>query len=282
MGQDATSVTYQIERMFNDGAWVAVTPVGRTFTDVNVAYGSTYKYRVRAMNARLNGPWTVVMEALTEPPQPQMPRSLNVDPTAANTVELEWLAPIDETDPRLWRTQADFDILGDASRNLQYQIERQIGTTGSWTPIAKPYHQYGETIADHRTQGYTDSEAPAGNVSYRVAALVSNCNISAFSQKDAVPVVAAPLTLGTPASVTATSPAAGAITVSYIAGVNATGHLIILAQGSTLVDFSVSLDGSDASFSNVAAGNYVAIVVSFRRTDGTLEFKSSRYTVTVN
>ena len=91
---------------------------------------------------------------------------------------------------------------------------------------------------------------------------------------DAVPVVAAPLTLGIPASVTATSPAAGAITVSYTAGVNATGHLIILAQGSTLVDFSVSIDGSDASFSDVAAGNYTAIVVSFRRVGGTLEFKS--------
>ena len=281
VGQDATSVTYQVQRMVNDGAWVDVTPVGRTFTDVNVAYESIYKYRVRAMNARLNGPWTVVIEALEEPDKPQMPRSLNVDPTAANTVELEWLAPIDETKP-LWRTQADFDIPGDASKNLQYQIERQVGTDGSWIPIATPFHQYGETIADHRTQGYTDSKAPAGNVSYRVAALVSTCNISAFSQKDAVPVVAAPLTLGIPASVTATSPAAGAITVSYTAGVNATGHLIILAQGSTLVDFSVKIDGSDASFSDVAAGNYTAIVVSFRRVGGTLEFKSDRSTVTVN
>ena len=39
------------------------------------------------------------------------------------------------------------------------------------------------------------------------------------------------ITLGTPASVTATSRAAGAITVSYIAGVNATGHLIIAGPG---------------------------------------------------
>ena len=283
VGEDATSVTYQVQRMVNNGAWFAVTPLGTSYTDTAIAYGGTYKYRVRAMNgARVTGPWAMVMEALTEPPQPQMPRSLNVDPTAANRVELEWLAPIDDTDPRLWRTQADFDMPGDASKNLQYQIERQIGTTGSWSVIATPYHQYGETIADHRTQGYTDIEAPAGDVSYRVAALVSNCNISAFSQKDAVSVVAAPLTLGTPASVTATSRAAGAITVSYTAGLNATGHLIILAQGSTLVDFDVSIDGSDASFSNVAAGTYTAFVVSFWRMGGTLEFEHSRSTVTVN
>ena len=283
VGEDATSVTYQVQRMVNNGAWFAVTPLGTSYTDTAIAYGDTYKYRVRAMNgARVTGPWAMVMEALTEPPQPQMPRSLNVDPTTANRVELEWLAPIDDTDPRLWRTQADFDMPGDASKNLQYQIERQIGTTGSWSVIATPYHQYGETMADHRTQGYTDSDAPAGNVSYRVAALVSNCNISAFSQKDAVSVVAAPLTLGTPASVTATSRAAGAITVSYTAGVNATAHLIILAQGTSLVDFAVKMDGSDASFSNVAAGDYTVFVVSFRRMGGALEKEHSRDTVTVN
>ena len=95
-------------------------------------------------------------------------------------------------------------------------------------------------------------------------------------------VTAAPLTLGSPGAVTATSGAAGAITVSYTTGVNATGHLIILAQGSTLVDFDVSIAGSDASFSNVAAGDYTVIVVSFWRMGGTLEFEHSRSTVTVN
>ena len=182
----------------------------------------------------------------------------------------------------LWRTQADFDLLGDPSGNLQYQIERQVGVTGSWTVIAKPYHQYGEAMADHRTQGYTDNDAPAGNVNYRVAALVNDCNKSAYSQKDGIPVTDAPTTLGTPANVAATSGSAGAITVSYTAAAAAAGHLIILAQGSTLVDFDISIDGSDASFSNVAAGSYTAIVVSFRRSNGNLEFMHSRDTVTVN
>ena len=65
VGQDATSVTYQVERMVNNGPWAPVTPVGRTYTDATWTYeGSTYKYRVRAMNgAGLNGPWTVVIES---------------------------------------------------------------------------------------------------------------------------------------------------------------------------------------------------------------------------
>ena len=283
VGEDAAPGNYQVQRMVNDGRWASVTPDGRTYPDSNVDYDNTYKYRVRAMNSHgLYGPWAMVMEDLTEPPEPQTPRSLNVDPIAANTVELEWLAPLDTATPLLWRTQADFNHPGDGSRNLQYVIERQVGTTGSWDKIAKLYHQYGESLRDHRTQGYTDNTAPAGNVNYRVAALVNNCNPSAYSQKDEIVVMAAPLTLGAPSAVAATSGSAGAITVSYTAGANASGHLIILAQGTTLVDFAVKIDGSDASFSNVAAGDYRAIVVSFRRMDGTLESKHDLDTVTVN
>ena len=285
VGDAATIDRYEVQyRESGRGSWMDLAYRGtRADVSTDLSYDKTYEFRVRATNnIGLSGPWASKRIDLENPGRPQIPRSLNVDPIAANTVELEWLAPIDDATPPLWRTQADFDLSTDASRNLRYQIERQRGATGSWTIIAKPYHQYGESLSDHRTQGYTDNTAPAGNVNYRVAALVNNCNESDYSQKDEIVVTAAPLTLGTPASVTATSRAAGAITVSYIAGVNATGHLIILAQGSTLVDFDVRIDGSDASFSNVAAGNYTAIVVSFRRVGGTLEFESSRSTVTVN
>ena len=283
VGDAATIDHYEVQYR-ERGSWMDLVPRGRRAdVSTDLSYDKTYEFRVRATNnIGLFGPWASKMIELEDPGRPQIPRSLNVDPIAANTVELEWLAPIDDATPPLWRTQADFDLSTDASRNLQYQIERQLGATGSWAVIAKPYHQYGESLSDHRTQGYTDYTAPAGNVNYRVAALVNDCNESDYSQKDEIVVAAAVLTLGTPASVTATSRAAGAITVSYIAGVNATGHLIILAQGSTLVDFDVRIDGSDASFSNVAAGNYTAIVVSFRRMGGILEFKHSPDTVTVN
>jgi hypothetical protein len=293
VGEDATSVAYQVERMENNGPWAPVTPIGRTYTDRDVDYGNTYKYRVRAMNgAGLAGPWTMVMETLTKPARPLRPGSPvakhETDASGNSIIALNWDAP-DDTGTNLWRSLADIGGMN-KSKSLSYRVERRIGD-GAWVILAREQaHQYipGETPAEainhFHKQKFVDSDTNAiraANVAYRVAARVYACNQSEWISVDEVEGTAQ-LTLGTPASVTATSRAAGAITVSYIAGVNATGHLIILAQGSTLVDFDVSIDGSDASFSNVAAGNYTAIVVSFRRMGGTLEFEHSRSTVTVN
>jgi hypothetical protein len=293
VGEDATSVAYQVERMENNGPWAPVTPIGRTYTDRDVDYGNTYKYRVRAMNgAGLAGPWTMVMETLTKPARPLRPGSPvakhETDASGNSIIALNWDAP-DDTGTNLWRSLADIGGMN-KSKSLSYRVERRIGD-GAWVILAREQaHQYipGETPAEainhFHKQKFVDSDTNAiraANVAYRVAARVYACNQSEWISVDEVEGTAQ-LTLGTPASVTATSRAAGAITVSYIAGVNATGHLIILAQGSTLVDFDVSIDGSDASFSNVAAGNYTAIVVSFRRMGGILEFNHSPDTVTVN
>ena len=155
VGDAATIDRYEVQyRESGRGSWMNLAPRGtRADVSTDLSYDKTYEFRVRATNnIGLSGPWASKMIELEDPGRPQIPRSLNVDPTAANTVELEWLAPIDDTDSPLWRTQADFDIPGDASGNLRYQIERQVGATGSWAIIAKPYHQYGESLSDHRTQ----------------------------------------------------------------------------------------------------------------------------------
>ena len=302
VGTDATSVTYQVQRMVNNGPWATVEHTDMMYTDSDVEYAeegmphNVYKYRVRAMNgmrgAGLNGPWTMVTETLTEPERPLRPGSPvakhETDASGSPIIALNWDAP-DDTGTDLWRSLEDIGGMN-KSESLSYRVERRIGE-GIWVILAREQaHQYipGETPAEainhFHKQKFVDRDINAiraTNVAYRVAARVYACNASEWISVDEVEGMPQ-LTLGTPASVTATSRAAGAITVSYTAGVNATGHLIILAQGSTLVDFDVSIDGSDASFSNVAAGNYTAIVVSFRRMDGTLEFKHSRSTVTVN
>ena len=302
VGTDATSVTYQVQRMVNNGPWATVAHTDMMYTDRDVGYAeegmphNVYKYRVRAMNgmrgAGLNGPWTMVTETLTEPDRPLRPGSPvakhETDATANSIIALNWDAP-DDTGTDLWRSLADIGGMN-KSESLSYRVERRIGE-GAWVILAREQaHQYipGETPAEainhFHKQKFVDRDINAiraSNVAYRVAARVYACNQSEWISVDEVEGTPQ-LTLGTPASVTATSRAAGAITVSYTAGINATGHLIILAQGSTLVDFDVSIDGSDASFSNVAAGNYTAIVVSFRRMGGILEFKHSPDTVTVN
>ena len=302
VGTDARSVTYQVQRMVNNGPWATVAHTDMMYIDRDVEYAeagmphNVYKYRVRAMNgmrgAGLYGPWTMVTETLTEPDRPLRPGSPvakhETDASGNSIIALNWDAP-DDTGTDLWRSLADIGGMN-KSKSLSYRVERRIGD-GAWVILAREQaHQYipGETPAEainhFHKQKFVDSDTNAiraANVAYRVAATVYACNQSEWISVDEVEGTPQ-LTLGTPASVTATSRAAGAITVSYTAGLNATGHLIILVQGSTLVDFDVSIDGSDASFSNVAAGDYTAIVVSFRRMGGTLEFEHSRSTVTVN
>ena len=236
VGQDATSVTYQVQRMVGQGSWATVAHAGTTYIDSNVSYGSTYKYRVRAMNeAGLYGPWAMIDESLMEPAQPQMPRSLNVDPVNG-TVELQWDAPVD-TDG-LWRTQADFNRSGDESGNLQYVVERKVGN-GGWSRIATLKHKYADNFEDTLTQAYTDPNPPVGSVSYRVAALVNDCNISPYNQKDPVTVVAQPLGPATGLSASAGA-TAGTVELTWTAGISSTRHYLagIKVSDWTAGDFS--------------------------------------------
>ena len=238
VGEDATSVTYQVLRMVNNGAWASVTHVGNTYTDSSVMYGNTYKYVVRAMNgAGLYGPWTRVMEELTRPAEPRMPRSLNVDPVGG-TVELQWDPPVD--DASLWRTQADFELPGNESSSLQYIIDRKVGA-GNWQRIATRYHEYADNYEDTLTQAFTDETPPVGLVSYRVAALVHGCNPSPFNQKDPVDVVQQPLgsATGLSAMVGAT---AGTVQLTWTAGTSSTRHWLAGIKSS---------DWAAGNFSNV-------------------------------
>ena len=189
VGEDATGVTYKVERMVDDGAWAMVAHTGTMYMDTDVDYGHVYKYRVRAMNgAYLYSPWTMYTVDLTEePPAPNPPRSLNVDPVG-NTVELQWDPPVDDATPLLWRTQMDFDRTGNASGALDYVIERNANDEG-WMEIHTQDHLYADNFADTLTQGYTDASPPLGSVSYRVAALVDSCNRSPYNQKDPVDVI---------------------------------------------------------------------------------------------
>lgn len=189
VGKDATEVTYMLERMVGNGAWAMVAHTGTMYTDTNVEYGQIYKYRARAMNgAHLYGPWaTATVDLTDEPPAPNAPRSLNVDPVG-NTVELQWDPPVDNATPLLWRTQADFDLATNASGALDYVIERRLGD-GMWQEILTQDHLYAENFDDTLTQGYTDPAPPLGSVSYRVAALVDECNQSPYNQKDPVDVI---------------------------------------------------------------------------------------------
>ncbi len=200
VGKPATSVIYKVERMVGTGAWAMVAHTDTMYMDTNVAYGNTYKYRVRAMNgARLYGPWMMVSETLTEPPAPQAPRSLRVNLEEDQlTFELQWSAPPDPDG--LWRTSTDFnaaDAAGDyLSDKLQYVVQRKIND-GEWSTISTQPHQYSSdglstTFEQEHIHEPTDISAIRGaTVRFRVSALVDDCNKSNWNQADEVEVPAA-------------------------------------------------------------------------------------------
>ena len=73
------------------------------------------------------------------------------------------------------------------------------------------------------------------------------------------------------------------IIVNWTPGENATGHLIVVAQGTTLVGFQVATGtGTNATFSDLGVGEYRVIVIAFRGTGSTLDYKFASDNATVN
>ena len=270
VGEDATSVTYQVERMVNNGPWTSVTADGTTYTDSNVDYDSTYKYRVRAMNVvGLVGPWSMVTEVLTEPDQPLQPTGLVVQATGPNTVELEWQAPEDSDTNPLWRTMKDFDdAVDDDSSRLTYVIERQVlnlqgEIVEDWNDVRTQAHKYADEFEDNRTQAWEDEDAPAGLVNYRVSAWVDNCNRSPAHQKNAVEVTAP--TAAFAGSVEATS-ASGAVSITWNPADNATSQVVIAVNPADDTDFCLAVKGSSDdthTCTGLTSGtSYVVLVIA--------------------
>ena len=236
--QPGTAVikSYMVERKVGNGPWMTVASnlpaTARSWDDdEGLTYGMTYHYRVRATNnADLTGPAGMGMVTLIEPPAPLRPSSLVVNlEQDHNRFELQWDPPGDTTDPKLWRTEADFNasMANDyRSLALSYLVERQVGD-GAWMSIIQPNddpeddfedyvvpthvhrvtlpngktqyalrHEYSrEGLMTVRTQEHRDPAIARGeaaqDVKYRVSALVKSCNHSPWNQADEVELPAA-------------------------------------------------------------------------------------------
>ncbi len=279
----AVITAYIIERKVDDGEWEIlasdVTEMSYVDDDKDLAYGTTYHYRVRAMNnADLTGPAGNKTLTLSEPDRPKRPSSLvvNLEQGEAD-FELQWDPPEDTSDPKLWRTQKDFDDAKERddfrSHNLSYLVQRQIDD-GSWKSVLKPTedlkkstdllevtppggvkqyalrHLYSrEGLSTVLTQEHLDPAISRGtqaqDVRYRVSALVNACNPSPWNQADEVeiPAAAAP---GMPTGLTPTPMGPNRIDLTWTAPANNGGSPI------TGYTFEYSTDGG-ATWSDPAA-----------------------------
>ena len=193
VGEDATSVTYHVQRMVNDGSWADVTASGMSYTDTNVAYDNTYKYRVRAMNvAGLYSPWTMVSDMLVVPPGVNAPSNLRATLNEDGEVVLQWTAPQGGNQEWFVGDDSDTDVNnGDLSERLSYRIERVDDNDGT-TMFSYEHedgsvehdevhrkHQYGPRSFDTpritHEQTLTDPTPYDGEATYVVTALVNAC-----------------------------------------------------------------------------------------------------------
>ena len=188
-GKKATSVTYQVQRMVNNGPWTSVAPVGMTYPDNQVAYPATendppnvYKYRVRAKNeANLYGPWTMVERKLVQPEGVNAPHNLRATLDEKGEVTLQWTAPVGGNQSWFTGDMTDATVgNGDLSKRLSYRIERvDAANMDTDFGMHDQYHQYGPRSFDdpriRHEQDYTDTEPYDGQATYVVTAFVDGC-----------------------------------------------------------------------------------------------------------
>ena len=182
VGEDATSVTYMVERMVGTGGWTMVTHTGTMYMDTDVEYGETYKYRVRAMNdQKLYGPWTMIEHSLVQPDGVNAPHNLRATLNENGEVTLQWTAPVGGNQSWFNGDMADPDVgNGDLSERLSYRIER-VDADNVDTDFGQreQFHEYGPRSFDEprirQEQDYTDMDPYDGEATYVVTAFVDGC-----------------------------------------------------------------------------------------------------------
>ena len=263
---------YRVERRVgadDTGDWVVIAPEVRTLSYVdraNLAYGSTYTYRVTARNnvPLYSEPAVGRSVTLVRPETPAAPTSLvagvrtqqpapgSSDPPSV-VVVLQWDAPVGD-----WRNAQDIGP-NDESRRLSYRIERKRADEERWTTLVDVLpHKYSEDgIGTTLTQEYTDLTPPTdareeiASVDYRVAAQYDRCVQSGWNQADEVQVNIFSQPLGAPSNLSAAA-GNGSVSLSWSRGANSDRHWIAYIKQS---DWDAGNTGSGNVFFVRASGN---------------------------
>jgi len=142
-GSDITG--YELE-IWSSGRWVDETTLGNvlTYTDMSLAAGTKYYYRVRAINGQGAGLWSATKAGTTTAGSPDAP-VLTATPAGMTAVRLTWTVPNDNGTPitsyvlQRWDSTADpaawgtANLLGDTAadtiRTLFVDSGRMPGVT---------------------------------------------------------------------------------------------------------------------------------------------------------
>ena len=274
VGEAATGVTYYVQRMVNKGAWTDVTSDGMSFTDMDVAYGNTYKYRVRAMNGvGLLGPWLMVTEMLEVPPGVNAPSNVRATLNEDGEVILQWTAP--KGGNQEWFDDDDMDTNvgnGDLSPSLSYRVERVDAQNNDTDNFGMPtqMHQYGPRSFDTpritHEQTRPDPDPYDGEATYVVTALVNDCLPSEGNSVTLDTQISAP---GMPGNVSATA-SGNMITVSWTAP----------SDAGSVGDREASITGYNVMRSTTSGSGFETVASSHSGTsytDSGLDYGTTHY-----
>lgn len=241
---DNVAVTgYRVERCAGSGCGTFVevgSSATTTFADTLLTAGTTYVYRVRAIDAAGNlGPYSGTASATTTTPDttpPTAPGNLTATATGSSGVDLAWDAATD-----------NIGVTG-------YRLERCQGTGCS------PFTQ----IAALTARTYSDTGLAANTrYEYRVRAIDAAGNLGAYS------LIASATTSGTPPDTTlpsapgtlsVTSDATPSATLNWGAAtdnVAVTGYRIDRCSGTACQDFThlVQLNGTGTTYTDTRVTN---------------------------
>ncbi|MCP1674570.1 fibronectin type 3 domain-containing protein [Natronocella acetinitrilica] len=140
-GASSNATTFRIQRSVNGGGYVTVRTQSasstRSWTDNNISYGNTYRYRVRAENADRNGSYRTGNLVTASYPVPATPGSISTS-LNSGAMSLSW---------------------GSAANATGYEVERSVNG-GGYT-----------TVRTQSGTSWSDSNISPGNdYRYRVRA----------------------------------------------------------------------------------------------------------------
>lgn len=151
----------KVERQTDSGSWSQVASVGSStanYTDNGISANHRYRYRVRAYGSGGYSGYATSGYVYTTPGKPS---SVTATKTGAQSVQLA--------------------ITGAAPYATSYAVERSTDGGSQWEPAGTP-----------TSFPWVDSEAPAGTVVYRVAAVRDSLQ-SAWVQSNSVTTITPPL-----------------------------------------------------------------------------------------
>jgi glucose/arabinose dehydrogenase/fibronectin type 3 domain-containing protein len=221
---DNVGVTgYRVERCQGSGctSWAQVaTPTTTSYSDTGLTQNTTYRYRVRAVDAagNLSAYSSIVSRATLAPDTtaPTAPTALAATVVSTTRIDLGWTASTDAV-----------GVTG-------YRVERCQGAgCTSWAQVGTP------TANSYSDTGLT----PGTTYRYRVRATDAAGNLSSYSSIVSATTQAAPDTTppSTPTGLAATASGSTGMTLSWIGStdnVGVTGYRVERCQGAGCTDFA--------------------------------------------